>query len=114
MDGGLYIRDDVDKRLRDHLAIADTTPLIGALEKGTRGKEPRVGLAFGEITQGMAALGIRQRWILHNDHVCELFTKSMGKSNSASWGLGSSASVLRRMIWGFAMPRGLQDAPWPA
>lgn len=80
MNGSLYIRDDVDKRLRDHLAITDAHSLFDALEEEARGKEPRVGLAVGEIKHAMAGLAIRQRWIPHNEQVCDALTSRWARA----------------------------------
>lgn len=71
MNGSLYIRDDVDKRPRNRLAIIDAKSLFNALEKEARGIEPRVG---------PAAMGLRQRGIPHNEQVSDPLAKSMGKS----------------------------------
>jgi len=77
----LYIRNDIDKRLRDHLCVMDAKSLYDALLKEARGREPRVALSVAEIKQGMATLGIRPRWIPHNEMLCDPLKKSFAKSN---------------------------------
>ena len=54
MDGVFIYRDNADPYLRDSLAITDAKTLYDGLVRETRGKEPRVALAVGDIKQGFA------------------------------------------------------------
>jgi hypothetical protein len=81
LNGSLYIRSDVDKRLRENLCITDAKSLYDSLAKEAKGKEPRIDISTAEIKQSMAAVVVKQRWIPHNEMICDPLTKSFGKAN---------------------------------